>query len=374
MKKVLFIMHYSPPVYGSNVVGSMIRNSLYLNSLMNSKYIKIESSMDISKIRKFSFSKVFQSFKLFWIVLYDLITFRPDIIYFTPSVKGAAFYRDFFVTVLPKIYCRLFKKNILFHYHTQGVKKFTNKSRFHHSIVKCFFRNVNLVLLSRFLINDIEEIKTHKRVFFLPNGIQNDLVEDDLKSIIDKRALDKNINILFVSNLKVLKGVIDAYESFKSLYLDCKYSNIHLYIVGGFTEPAIVKALNEDIKKNALEEVVHITGPKYDNEKFEYFKKAHIFLFPSHYEAFGLVNIEAMQYALPVISTKEGGIQEVVDDKVTGFLVEKTQVDQIIDRLKELIANRELQVEMGKAGRKRFLEMFVINKFEENLMNILKSV
>ena len=59
-----------------------------------------------------------------------------------------------------------------------------------------------------------------------------------------------------------------------------------------------------------------------------------IFVFPSYYEreTFGIVNIEAMSWGLPVITSNEGAISEIVQDGITGFIVNPKSPEEIAAR------------------------------------------
>src|SRR5690606_3746536 len=92
------------------------------------------------------------------------------------------------------------------------------------------------------------------------------------------------------------------------------------------------------IQSFGLENIVFSHGKKYAGEKIEFFQKADVFIFPTyyHYETFGLVNLEAMQFGLPIIATPEGGIPEVVIDQETGFLVPQKDVTALADKIQLL--------------------------------------
>lgn len=79
-----------------------------------------------------------------------------------------------------------------------------------------------------------------------------------------------------------------------------------------------------------------------------------------------------MEYALPVISTNEGGIPDVVINGQTGYTVEKNDPVALADALEGLFRNPELGIQMGKSGRKRFEEMFTEETFEKNMRECLK--
>ena len=73
-------------------------------------------------------------------------------------------------------------------------------------------------------------------------------------------------------------------------------------------------------------------GRKYEKEKEETFAKADIFAFPTYYnnECFPLVLLEAMQHSLPVVSTFEGGIPDIVDEGEAGFLVAQKNAEKLV--------------------------------------------
>jgi glycosyltransferase involved in cell wall biosynthesis len=75
-------------------------------------------------------------------------------------------------------------------------------------------------------------------------------------------------------------------------------------------------------------------------------------------ELLGLVALEAMASATPVVASRIGGLPEVVEDGVTGFLVEPGDVEALGARLSQLLDDRALAARMGRAGRERVLERF----------------
>ncbi len=75
-------------------------------------------------------------------------------------------------------------------------------------------------------------------------------------------------------------------------------------------------------------------------------------------EGLGLATIEAMAAGLPVVNTLGGGTPEVVEDGVTGYLVEPRDVDGLAEAMMRLARDAELRASMGEAGRERALELF----------------
>lgn len=77
-------------------------------------------------------------------------------------------------------------------------------------------------------------------------------------------------------------------------------------------------------------------------------------------EAFGLVNVEAMASAVPVIASRSGGIPEIVSDGRTGYLLSASQMEQglLSDRIVQLLGNKKERETMGRAGRELLRRRF----------------
>ena len=132
---------------------------------------------------------------------------------------------------------------------------------------------------------------------------------------------------------------------------------------------------NNIIRNNNLTDCVFAHGEKYGEEKNLFFHNSDIFVFPTYYhnETFGLVIIEAMEFALPVVSTPEGGIPDVIIDGETGFLIPQQNAVALAEKIEILIKKPELRLQMGMAGKKRFEQLFTFEIFENRLSDILKK-
>jgi N-acetyl-alpha-D-glucosaminyl L-malate synthase BshA len=90
---------------------------------------------------------------------------------------------------------------------------------------------------------------------------------------------------------------------------------------------------------------------------------------PSEHESFGLVPLEAMACQVPVIGTDSGGVREVVEHGVTGFLCEVGDIDTMAARAIELLTNEGAAREMGRKGRQRATEYFgrdtIVDQYED---------
>jgi len=83
------------------------------------------------------------------------------------------------------------------------------------------------------------------------------------------------------------------------------------------------------------------------------YSHAAVFVCPSVYEPFGLINLEAMACETPVVASAVGGILEVVEDGTTGLLVEPARPDALAAAIRGLLDDPGRRRAMGQAGRRR---------------------
>jgi glycosyltransferase involved in cell wall biosynthesis len=100
----------------------------------------------------------------------------------------------------------------------------------------------------------------------------------------------------------------------------------------------------------------------------DFYARARFVVVPSvWHETFGLVAAEAMAHGRPVIVSKVGGLQEVIEDGVTGLLVEPGDADDLAAKMEHLWNNPDICRQMGLAARKRAVEQFSKNAYYPRL-------
>ncbi len=103
-----------------------------------------------------------------------------------------------------------------------------------------------------------------------------------------------------------------------------------------------------------------------------FYPEADAFVMPSRAEGFGFTNVEAHSFGLPVVSSRLGAIREVVDDGVSGLLVEPGDVEGIASAMRSLLEDRRAAHRMGHAGRASFLEKFTLDHFRNALGSLYR--
>lgn len=107
------------------------------------------------------------------------------------------------------------------------------------------------------------------------------------------------------------------------------------------------------------------------------YHSADIVLVPSRWdEPFGLVNIEAGACRKPVVATQVGGIPEIIDDGVNGFLVEREDFPALLDRVMRLVDDPALRRRMGEKGREKVEREFTtkpVRELEQTYLELLSG-
>ena len=119
MRKVLFILHYPPPVHGAAMVGQYIRESKLVNSAFNCQYINLGTSVTVAEIGQGGWPKWRRYCGIIYHTFISLIRFKPELVYLTMTASGAGFYKDALVALLAKT----FGKKIVYHLHNKGVSQ-----------------------------------------------------------------------------------------------------------------------------------------------------------------------------------------------------------------------------------------------------------
>jgi len=178
----------------------------------------------------------------------------------------------------------------------------------------------------------------HRAIDVIPNGLDTNV----FVPMPDAKRNDNKFHLITVSRLIERKGIQHILNALSEL----NDESIHLSIVG---EGNYEKELRNMCNKLGLNNVVTFTGFRRRDIIPVYFSQSDVFILPSLAEAFGNVIAEAMACGLPIISTDEGGIPDLVDEE-NGILVKPGNVEQIKSAIMAMKTNEEMRIRMGKAN------------------------
>lgn len=211
-----------------------------------------------------------------------------------------------------------------------------------------------------------------KRILNRKYGIPNNKIHVvyngvDLKLIdsVECNGIDKN-SIIFVGRLIPHKHVDELIKAVKLLVNEIP--DVKLKIIG---DGVVSKNLKNLVKKLSIEDKVKFFGKIDDySDVIKEIKKSEVLVLPSTREGFGMVLVEANACYKPVIAYKSGGVTEVIDDGINGFLVNKQNISELCEKLKFLLKNKKIAKGMGKNGRKKVEKMFTWDQVVEKIEKI----
>lgn len=359
--KILFILHLPPPVHGAAMMGKNIHDSQIINDAFECSYFNLTLAKNLQDIGKGGIRKLWNFCRQLHEIRRIVKRINPQLCYVTPNAKGGAFYKDFFVVMMLKT----MKKKVVVHYHNKGVATRQDKW-LDNFLYKRFFKGLKVILLAEPLYQDICKYVNRQNVYICPNGIPPQ--QHTLQKI-----KHEGFNILFLSNMMVEKGVWDLLKACK--ILKNKGKVFHCHFVGKWSD-ITENAFKVRIINQYLEDVVIAHGAKYGEEKNEFFQETDVFVFPTYYnnECFPLVLLEAMEQGLPCISTNEGGISAIIDEKITGFVIDKHNPQMLAERIEYLIDHPDVCQAMGIAGKEKFAREFTLERFECKMKDILQAI
>jgi glycosyltransferase involved in cell wall biosynthesis len=364
-KKILFILHLPPPVHGASMMGQYLMENKKVNETFDCRYINLTTSSKIDDISSFNQAKIFILMKLYWKVLRTVVGRRYDLCYLTINSHGAGFYKEMVIVFILK----LFRYRFIYHFHNKGVSNCQNNWLLS-SLYRYQFRNSRAIMMSPLLYPDISKYMPEENVHYCANGIP--VIPGIDINELNKFKRNRDVTeLLFLSNMMTEKGVFVLLQACS--ILKSQSAKVRTTFIGDWGD------ISEDdfrrfVSSNNLGHEVSYEGKKYGNEKNEYLKKTDIFIFPTLNDIFGLVNLEAMQFGLPIISTNEGAIPEIVRDNYNGFLVPRNDPEGLAAKITELVNDPELRQEMGRRGRRRFEESYTLGNFENNFVRALNEI
>ena len=194
--------------------------------------------------------------------------------------------------------------------------------------------------------------------------------------------------ILFVGRITRQKGIVHLVRAIR--HLDPGFQIV--LCAGAPDTPEILAEMREAVSaaRELGKDIIWIDKMVTRPEAIALYSGASVFVCPSIYEPFGIINLEAMACGTPVVASAVGGIKEVVVDGETGFLVSLEQMKEspfeatdpeqfaqdLAARINQLMADPDLAARMGAAGRKRAEELFawkaIAQKTERLYRHLLK--
>ena len=208
---------------------------------------------------------------------------------------------------------------------------------------KTILKNADSVIALTKNMKEVIQAIFYREIAVVPNGID---IEDYWDGTGEQERETISKRILFVGRLDPVKGV---HYLLRAMQIVCKVlPDAKLILVGDGEDRENLEYLTNSL---GIRESVNFAG-RIPHEKIpDYLDQADIFVLPSLSEGLPIVILEAMACGLPIVATRVGGIPDIIEEDVNGYLVESRDFQGLADKIIFLLENQPLKHRISKNNR-----------------------
>jgi glycosyltransferase involved in cell wall biosynthesis len=305
--------------------------------------------------------KLIMALQALFIFLFKISFFHAPLVHVHGS-KGASFYRKMIFILLAKAW----RKKIIFHCHSGKFDQFyfdgPGWQKF--LIRRVLSMSDRVVVLSPHWTGFFSQFVPQTRLRILENAVP-------LTSYQAERSKFPKANkptILFAGLLTENKGVFDLISVIPKLVT--KVPSVRVLLAGSGD---IIK-IQSMLRSLNVQGSVHFLGWVSPQELIRYYFRSHLFVLPSYYEGLPMVMLEAMACGLPVVSTKVGGIPELIEEGENGILIDPGDKDALFKALTTLLTEPVLRDKMAEANIQKIKERYDIPIYVEKLKGLYQEL
>jgi len=245
---------------------------------------------------------------------------------------------------------------------------FPHNSFIHKNLIGFTLRKADRILATSSYLAKETKNYTNKVITITPFGIDTKKFKSNAE---DQNFSDNEICIGTVKALEGKYGIDCLIKSFALIKKKNPDKRLKLLLIGGGSLEHKFRMMIEELK---IADSSQITGQIPFNKIVDYHNKLSIAVYVSTVESFGVSVLESSACEKPVIVSKVGGLPEVVENEITGLIVEPNNVHATAEAIEKLILDNELRKKMGRAGRERVNRFFNWNENVKSMIDIYNEI
>jgi glycosyltransferase involved in cell wall biosynthesis len=366
-KRVVVAGQVPPPQGGQNLMIAQILQQLGKDNSFDTVHWPFFFSRRLDTMRRPGPGKIVELMRSLWRLLRIRIAGPIDLlIYPTGGPHLVPVIRD--ICLLP--FARLASRKLIIQFHAAGIaEKLKHPNIFHRMLAGLMRQADSAIVMTNYNRVDPESLGIGK-IDIVPIQLND---ESETKS--SDHSEREPSRLLYVGHLCPDKGTPELLEAFSNVFRD--HPDLRLELMGEPLFPYTWKALEQDVECFGIEEAVNLSGVLSGAEKWQAFKRASLFVFPTvaPYESFGLVLVEAMMFGLPILTTDWRGNRDVVGDPPCGIVFPTTAplVAKIEEAIRAALARRENWAAWGAQNRRRFESKFELSAARSAYVDLIKG-
>ena len=227
------------------------------------------------------------------------------------------------------------------------------------------YEAAEVIVNSNYMKSELQRLfgLPYEKINVVPNGVNTNIyngIERDY-NFRRKYAMDNEKIILYVGRLVYEKGVQHLIASMPKILQG--YHDAKLVIAG---KGGMLDELKAEAASLGLGDKVYFAGYLGGDDLKKMYKVADISVFPSTYEPFGIVALEAMLSENPIVVSDVGGLNEIVDHRVNGMKSYAGNPNSIADSVLELLYDKKLAAECVKKAKNKVRNNYNWNKIAQD--------
>lgn len=219
-----------------------------------------------------------------------------------------------------------------------------------------------IICCSRYMAEEIQQL-------FQPPATRVKIIPNAVRPIHVTPHSGRSQTVLYVGRLVVEKGVQVLLAAFARL--SHLYPEANLIIAGSGPYSQELKSLASEL---GIADRVQFTGFVSETERNQLLAQSRVAVFPSLYEPFGLVALEAMSAGVPVIVSRTGGLAEIVEDGVTGLCFTPGEVDDLLRCLVAIFQNPDWAKELSQRARAKVEQDYTWDAVAQQTLALYQEV
>lgn len=211
-----------------------------------------------------------------------------------------------------------------------------------------------------------------RKITVIPNGI--DIARWEAYRNTDCLDVSRSLGL---PDDAILIGVVGRLVPFKGHRVLLKsmrqvigsHPNAYLLVVG---DGPLREKLEEQVKELGISQNVRFLG--FIDEPGRYMAALDLFVLPSVNEPFGIVLLEAMAMGLPVVSTRAGGVPDIIEDGVTGLLAEPGDEKSLASAIEKVLDDKKLRKSLAQNGEREVCDRFTVKAMADKTFGVYEEL
>lgn len=294
-----------------------------------------------------------------------IISESPDIVHLNTSLEQKAFWRDAVYFMIAKI-CQ---KKVVYQVHGGDLpQQFFKNNRFFSAILRCVLSGSEAVVLLASVERDAyQQFACFKSLSIIANAIDLDAYRDQTK----RPMASELVHLGYIGRLAHNKGVFESIEAINLLH---KSGDQQFTLTIAGSGPAELD-LREQVKALGLDNVVCFSGALFGQQKMAFWQQTDIFVFPTfHREGLPYTVLESLASGTPMVTTRVGGISDVIKDGVHGIFVEPHDAAGVAAAIKRMTDDRIATQRMAAKCVARAREFYSVERLASQFNDLYQSI